>query len=151
MLSSLRHTTALARSSAGRLARTGGAVAAAVASAPRLSAVAAARHYRASSKPLQATRAAASSASGSATGAPAKQVPGMLTLTELKAKVASGEVESIIMGFPDMYGRMLGKRFDADFFLQSAAEDGTHACDYLLACDMEVSQMRSERPTCACS
>jgi hypothetical protein len=63
----------------------------------------------------------------------------MLTLTELKAKVASGEVESIIMGFPDMYGRMLGKRFDADFFLQSAAEDGTHACDYLLACDMEVS------------
>ena len=43
------------------------------------------------------------------------------------------------MGFPDMYGRMMGKRFDADFFLDSAAKDGTHACDYLLACDMEVS------------
>jgi hypothetical protein len=42
------------------------------------------------------------------------------------------------MGFPDMYGRMMGKRFDADFFLDSAAEDGTHACDYLLACDMEM-------------
>ena len=42
------------------------------------------------------------------------------------------------MGFPDMYGRMMGKRFDADFFLDSAAKDGTHACDYLLASDMEM-------------
>ena len=44
----------------------------------------------------------------------------------------------MIMGFPDMYGRMMGKRFDADFFLDSAAKDGTHACDYLLASDMEM-------------
>lgn len=51
---------------------------------------------------------------------------------------ADGSIENVIMGFPDMYGRMMGKRFDADFFLDSAAQDGTHACDYLLASDMEM-------------
>lgn len=52
--------------------------------------------------------------------------------------VLDGSIENVVMGFPDMYGRMMGKRFDADFFLDSAAADGTHACDYLLACDMEM-------------
>ena len=51
---------------------------------------------------------------------------------------SDGSIENVIMGFPDMYGRMMGKRFDADFFLDSAAKDGTHACDYLLASDMEM-------------
>ena len=51
---------------------------------------------------------------------------------------SGGAIDSVIMGFPDMYGRMMGKRFDADFFLDSAAKDGTHACDYLLASDMEM-------------
>lgn len=52
--------------------------------------------------------------------------------------LSDGSIENVIMGFPDMYGRMMGKRFDADFFLDSAAADGTHACDYLLASDMEM-------------
>jgi glutamine synthetase len=40
--------------------------------------------------------------------------------------------------FPDMYGRLLGKRLTAQFFLDHAAVEGTHVCDYLLACDMEM-------------
>ncbi len=43
------------------------------------------------------------------------------------------------MAFPDMYGRLMGKRFDGEFFLESAVKGGTHACDYLLASDMEMN------------
>ena len=70
--------------------------------------------------------------------APSKPVTGMLTVDELKAAVKDGRIDQVIMSFPDMYGRLMGKRFDADFFLSSALEDGTHACDYLLANDMEM-------------
>ena len=65
-------------------------------------------------------------------------VKGMLTLDELKGKVASGEIETVIVGFSDHYGRLMGKRFDADFFLESAIEGGTHSCNYLLTTDMEM-------------
>ena len=40
--------------------------------------------------------------------------------------------------FTDLYGRLLGKRFDAGFFAEQVAEHGTHACDYLLTVDMEM-------------
>ena len=39
----------------------------------------------------------------------------------------------------------MGKRFDADFFLESAVEDGTHACDYLLTVDMEMEPVERVR------
>ena len=62
----------------------------------------------------------------------------MLTLEQLRAEVGDGSIDQVVMAFPDMYGRLLGKRFDADFFLDSAVKDGTHCCDYLLANDMEM-------------
>ena len=49
-----------------------------------------------------------------------------------------GTIDSVVVGFTDHYGRTLGKRFDADFFLDRGAEDGTHACDYLLTVDMDM-------------
>ncbi len=66
------------------------------------------------------------------------QVKGMLTLDELKKKVASEEIETVITAFTDHYGRMMGKRYDAEFFLESVAKGGTHACNYLLTTDMEM-------------
>ena len=63
---------------------------------------------------------------------------GMLDLQNLKDKVANEEVETVIVAFTDHYGRLTGKRFDADFFLESAAREGTHGCDYLLTTDMEM-------------
>lgn len=69
----------------------------------------------------------------------------MLTLSQLREKVESGEVETIIVAFTDHYGRLVGKRFDADFFLESAAEAGTHACDYLLTTDMEMEPVAGYR------
>ena len=62
----------------------------------------------------------------------------MITVGDLRTKVESGEVDTVVVGFTDHYGRLCGKRFDAGFFLESAAADGTHACDYLLTTDMEM-------------
>ncbi|MEA3020147.1 MAG: glutamine synthetase [Actinomycetota bacterium] len=61
-----------------------------------------------------------------------------LSLGELQTLVERGDVDTVVVGFTDHYGRLCGKRFDAGFFLESAANDGTHACDYLLTTDMEM-------------
>ena len=55
----------------------------------------------------------------------------------LRSSVADGSVDTVILAFPDHYGRLVGKRLDASFFL-SDVEEGTHACDYLLTVDMEM-------------
>jgi glutamine synthetase len=68
-----------------------------------------------------------------------KQRPqGKLTLDELKQKITADEIETILVVFPDIYGRLMGKRIPAPFFLDSIARDGMHACDYLLTVDMEM-------------
>ena len=59
-----------------------------------------------------------------------------MTPEELSSLVAGGEVDTVVVGFTDHYGRTLGKRFDADFFLEDALDHGTHGCDYLLTTDM---------------
>ena len=61
-----------------------------------------------------------------------------MTPAELKAAVATGAIDTVIVAFTDHYGRMMGKRFDAGFFLESGLTDGTHACDYLLTVDMDM-------------
>ncbi len=65
-------------------------------------------------------------------------VRGMLSRERLAELVAGGEIETVLLAFPDLYGRLLGKRFDAEFFLDEVADGGTHACDYLLTVDMEM-------------
>jgi glutamine synthetase len=69
----------------------------------------------------------------------------MLTRAELGELVARGEIETVLVAFTDHYGRMMGKRFDADFFLADAAEHGAHACDYLLTVDMEMNPVPGYR------
>ncbi len=61
-----------------------------------------------------------------------------MTPEELKTEVGAGSIDCVVVGFTDHYGRLVGKRFDASFFLDSALTDGTHACDYLLTVDMEM-------------
>ena len=65
-------------------------------------------------------------------------VPGMLTLEELSRRVKAGEIETVLLMFTDPYGRFMGKRLDADFFLEDGVKNGTHACDYLMVVDMEM-------------
>src|SRR5687768_5567327 len=63
---------------------------------------------------------------------------GMLTLEQLKGMVAQGEIETVLAGFTDHYGRLMGKRFDAEMFVDEIAKHGGHVCDYLLTVDMEM-------------
>lgn len=63
---------------------------------------------------------------------------GMLSLDELKQKIANDEIETILIVFPDMYGRLVGKRVPGRFFVDSVAQHGIHACNYLLTVDMEM-------------
>lgn len=66
------------------------------------------------------------------------KIRGMLTLEELKRLVDTGEIETIVLGFTDHYGRLMGKRFDAEFFVEDAVAHGTHGCNYLMTVDMEM-------------
>jgi glutamine synthetase len=65
----------------------------------------------------------------------------MLTLDDLKQKVAAGEIETIVTVFPDLYGRLMGKRITGDYFLESVARNGMHACNYLFTIDMDMEPM----------
>jgi len=65
-------------------------------------------------------------------------VRGMLTLEELQQQVEAGSIDTVVVAFTDLYGRFMGKRFDAEFFVQDIHDHGTHGCDYLLTVDMEM-------------
>ncbi|CAE7866476.1 ipuC [Symbiodinium microadriaticum] len=61
-----------------------------------------------------------------------------LTFDKLKKQVSAGEVDTVLCCLVDMQGRLMGKRFHAQHFVDSAYEE-THCCDYLLATDLEMA------------
>ncbi len=61
------------------------------------------------------------------------------TLKDLEGAVEEGRVETVLLAFPDLYGRLVGKRFFAPFFLEAVAGGESHACDYLFTVDMEMN------------
>lgn len=65
-------------------------------------------------------------------------MPGNLSFDALSEAVALGEIDTVIVCATDMQGRLMGKRFHAQHFLDSAWEE-THCCNYLLATDMEMN------------
>ncbi|MGW0147718.1 glutamine synthetase family protein [Streptomyces sp. NPDC003333] len=62
-----------------------------------------------------------------------------LSVEELRALVAGGEIDTVVLAFPDMQGRLQGKRFAARFFLDEVLHHGTEGCNYLLAVDTEMN------------
>ena len=65
-------------------------------------------------------------------------IKGMLTVQELAGQVQSGAIDTVLVVFTDHYGRFMGKRFDAEFFVEDIAGQGTHSCYSLLTVDMEM-------------
>ena len=63
---------------------------------------------------------------------------GALTFEDLKEAVAVGDIDTVLAVQIDMQGRLMGKRFHANYFIDSAHEE-THSCNYLLATDIEMS------------
>ena len=62
-----------------------------------------------------------------------------LAVDELRVRVERGEVDTVVLAFPDMQGRLQGKRFAASFFLDEVLEHGTEGCNYLLAVDTDMN------------
>ena len=62
---------------------------------------------------------------------------GNLTLEDLEREVKAGAIDTVVAAFVDMQGRLMGKRFHAQFFVDGAYEE-THACNYLLADDIDM-------------
>jgi glutamine synthetase len=63
----------------------------------------------------------------------------MLTIEELREEVGGGTVDTVVVCFTDMQGRLMGKRLDAEFFLsEQAAGHPGEGCNYLLALEMEM-------------
>jgi glutamine synthetase len=62
---------------------------------------------------------------------------GNLDLATLKRLVAAKEIDTVVVAFPDLQGRLVGKRFTGHFFVDSAVNE-THACDYLLTVDIDM-------------
>jgi glutamine synthetase len=62
-----------------------------------------------------------------------------MRLEELKSEVESGAIDTVVVAFTDMQGRLMGKRLHGEFFLEGdVAEQGVEGCNYLLALDMEM-------------
>jgi glutamine synthetase len=62
----------------------------------------------------------------------------VISLDELRNDVESGAIDTIVVAFTDMQGRLMGKRLHAEFFLEEAVEHGVEGCNYLLALEMEM-------------
>jgi glutamine synthetase len=72
-------------------------------------------------------------------GTTATPSTGMLTLAELTALVENREIDTVIMAFTDMQGRLVGKRASARLFIEDLAKHGAECCNYLLAVDVEMN------------
>ncbi len=64
-----------------------------------------------------------------------------MNLKQLTDKIKRGEIDTVVVAFPDVFGRLAGKRFTGEFFLKSVAKHGTHGCDYLLTVNIEMDPM----------
>ncbi len=71
---------------------------------------------------------------------------GNMTMAELKAEAASGKIDTVLACFTDMQGRLMGKRFHAEFFIESG-HDETHSCNYLLADDIDMETVPGYQAT----
>jgi glutamine synthetase len=64
---------------------------------------------------------------------------GLLTPGELDRLMAAGEIDTVIVAFTDMQGRLTGKRVAARLFVEEVAAHGAECCNYLLAVDVEMN------------
>ncbi|MFT4184719.1 MAG: glutamine synthetase family protein [Rhizobium sp.] len=68
------------------------------------------------------------------------------TFDDLKKDVAEGRIDTVLACQVDMQGRLMGKRFQAEFFVESAWKE-THSCNYLQATDIEMETVSGYKAT----
>jgi glutamine synthetase len=69
----------------------------------------------------------------------------MLTVESLRQQIASGAIDTVVVAFPDLQGRPVGKRVTGPFFLEHVLEHGIEVCDYLLAVDVDMDPLPGYR------
>jgi glutamine synthetase len=62
-----------------------------------------------------------------------------MNLVQLRERVDTGEIDTVVLALTDMQGRLQGKRFTARHFVEEVAEHGAEGCNYLLAVDVEMN------------
>ena len=62
-----------------------------------------------------------------------------LDVDELRGLVEGGEIDTVVLAFTDMQGRLQGKRFAAPYFLSDVLDGGSEGCNYLLAVDVDLN------------
>ncbi len=62
-----------------------------------------------------------------------------LSLAQLRADVAAGDIDTVVVAIVDMQGRLVGKKLHADFFVREIIVNGTEGCSYLLAVDIDMN------------
>ncbi len=65
-----------------------------------------------------------------------------LTLDQLRAEIADGTIDTVVVAFTDMQGRLQGKRIHGQWFLDTVMGHGTEGCNYLLAVDVEMNTVQ---------
>ncbi|MGN8553101.1 UNVERIFIED_CONTAM: glutamine synthetase family protein [Microbacterium sp. SLM126] len=66
-------------------------------------------------------------------------MPGNLSVAELDAAIAAGEIDTVIVAFADAQGRLVGKRVSARLFQEEVRDHGAEACNYLLSVDVDMN------------
>ncbi len=64
---------------------------------------------------------------------------GKLSIEDLRALVGRGEVDTVLLAVTDMQGRLQGKRFEAEYFLNEIAISAAEGCSYLLGVDVDMN------------
>jgi len=62
-----------------------------------------------------------------------------MSIEALKAGVADGSIDTVVVAMTDMQGRLTGKRIHGQFFLDEVLKHGTEGCNYLLAVDVDMN------------
>ena len=70
---------------------------------------------------------------------------GMLTIDQLNELIDDGTVDTVIVAFTDMQGRLVGKRASARLFKEEISSHGAECCNYLLAVDVEMNTVEGYR------
>jgi glutamine synthetase len=65
--------------------------------------------------------------------------PRLLDLETLKARIAAGQIDTVVVAFTDMQGRLQGKRLHAAYFVDIVIDHGTEGCNYLLGVDVDMN------------
>ncbi len=63
----------------------------------------------------------------------------MLTLEQLRTQIDDGRIDTVLLAFTDMQGRLQGKRCAAPYFLADVVPHAAEACNYLLAVDVDMN------------